>query len=94
MEASIDSIREALICTANGSQWGYWKVPIYGKDKNKTTITFYLGIYRYTHMPFGLRNTPTTFQHAVNSTLSRVQKETSLGSIDGLVIFKEKSPAR
>ena len=41
---------------------GYWQIPIYEIDKEKTAFTCQRGLYEYNVMPFGLANAPGIFQ--------------------------------
>ena len=73
MDDCIDSLSEAKVFTLLDALWGYWQVPIAEKDKDKTTFTSHMGTFRYTRMPFGLRNAPSTFQRALDIVLSGVR---------------------
>lgn len=42
-------------------QSGYWQVPVSLEDRDKTCFTTPFGTFRFTRMPFGLRNAPATF---------------------------------
>jgi hypothetical protein len=44
---------------------GYNQIIIAPKDQEKTTFTFPRGTYSYKVLPFGLCNSPTTFQRVV-----------------------------
>ncbi|GKB84037.1 reverse transcriptase domain-containing protein [Tanacetum coccineum] len=44
---------------------GYFQIPIDPKDQEKTTFTCPYGTFAYRHMPFGLCNTPGTFQRCM-----------------------------
>ena len=44
---------------------GYFQIAIALEDQEKTTFTFPFGTFAYHHMPFGLCNTPATFQRCM-----------------------------
>ncbi|GJV98940.1 reverse transcriptase domain-containing protein [Tanacetum coccineum] len=44
---------------------GYFQIPIDPKDQEKTTFTCPYGMFAYRRMPFGLCNTPGTFQRCM-----------------------------
>ena len=54
----LDSLCDADIFTTLDCNPGYWQVPVALEDRDKTSFTSYLGTFRYTRMPFGLRNAP------------------------------------
>nr|GEY41708.1 reverse transcriptase domain-containing protein [Tanacetum cinerariifolium] len=45
--------------------FGYFQIPIDPKDQEKTTFTCPYGTFAYKRMPFGLCNTPGTFQRCM-----------------------------
>nr|GFA27192.1 reverse transcriptase domain-containing protein [Tanacetum cinerariifolium] len=61
---------------------GYFQIPIYPKDQEKTTFTCPYGTFAYKRMPFGLCNAPGTFQRCmmaifhdmIEQTMERVEK--------------------
>ena len=56
MDDCIDSLGHAKVFSILDALWGYWQIPIAKEDRDKTTFTIHVGTYRYTRMPFGLRN--------------------------------------
>ena len=59
------------------------------EDKDKTAFTSHLGTYRYTRMPFGLKNGPATFQRALDIILSGVKWQICLVYIDDVIVFSK-----
>ena len=66
---------------------GSWQVPVAPEDRDKTTFTSYLGTFRYTRMPFGLRNARATFQRALDIVLSGVRWQSCLIYLDDVIVF-------
>ena len=85
----LDSLGDAQIFTTLDCNTGYWQVPVAPEDRDKTKFTSYLGTYRYTRMPFGLRNAPATFRRTLYIILSGVRWQTCLIYIDDVIVFSK-----
>lgn len=59
--------------------------------KRQTAITSHHGLYRFTKMPFGLKNAPNTFQWAEDVTLTPVRRQTGLVHLHDIVTFSKPS---
>ena len=67
--------------TLAGSKWfstvdmlsGYWQVEVDDKDREKTALCTYEGLYEFKVMPFGLCNAPATFQRLMDMVLAGLQ---------------------
>ena len=66
-------------------------MPVAPEDRDKTTFTSYLGTFRYTRMPFGLRNAPATFQRALDIVLSGVRWQSCLIYLDDVIVFSRST---
>jgi hypothetical protein len=47
----------------------YWQVDLHADDKEKTTFSTGQGLWQFMVMPFGLSNTPTTFERLMETIL-------------------------
>ena len=84
---SFDSLRDAEIFPTLDCKAGYWQVPVSPEDRDKTTYTSYLGTFRYTRVPFGLRNAPATFQRALVIVLSGFRWQSCMIYSDDVIVF-------
>ncbi|THD19318.1 Retrovirus Pol polyprotein from transposon 17.6 [Fasciola hepatica] len=77
-----------------GSQWfstldlasGYWQVEVKPEDREKTAFVIPSGLYEFDTMPFGLTNTPATFQRLVQVVLAGLPLNTCLFYLDDTII--------
>ena len=81
------SLGHEEIFTALDRNEGYWKVPIAPEDCDKTMFPSYLGSFRYTRMPFGSRNAPSTFQRTLDIVLSGVRWQSCLIYLGDVIVF-------
>jgi hypothetical protein len=66
-----------MLETLSGCQWfssldlasGFWQVELSPQDREKSTFITRFGTYEFTVMPFGLCNTPATFQRLMDTVL-------------------------
>ncbi|CAC5426210.1 Transposon Ty3-I Gag-Pol polyprotein [Mytilus coruscus] len=58
---------------------GFWQIGMAPEDKEKSAFLTSLGLYQFTIMPFGLANSPSTFERLMENVLRGLQwKELSL----------------
>ncbi|GJU72418.1 reverse transcriptase domain-containing protein [Tanacetum coccineum] len=63
------------------NQERYFQIPIDPQDQEKTTFTCPYGTFAYRRMPFGLCNSPRTFQRYDAETVRRHQSSSKLGEV-------------
>ena len=68
-------------------RWGFWQVPIRETDKCKTAFITSDGLYEYNKMPFGLKNSPPTFQHMIDAVLAGLRYSFCLVYVDDIIVF-------
>ncbi|RDX97364.1 Retrovirus-related Pol polyprotein from transposon 17.6, partial [Mucuna pruriens] len=61
--------RKSHYCFLDGFS-RYMQIHIAPEDQHKTTFTCPFGTFAYSHMPFGLYNVPSTFQHCMINIFS------------------------
>lgn len=66
---------------------GFHQVEIDEKDRKKTAFSTDGGHYEFVRMPFGLKNSPSTFQRVMNNVLGGLIGTTCLLYIDDIIIF-------
>ena len=76
-----------MVFTTLDCNSGYWQVPVAPENEDKTTFTTHCGTFRYTRMPFGLKNAPATFQRALDIILSGARWQICLVYLDDVIVF-------
>ncbi|CAB3240087.1 unnamed protein product [Arctia plantaginis] len=85
----LQSTKKGCVMSSLDLRSGYWQVST--ADRDKTAFVTPFGTYRFKRMPFGLKNSPATFQRLIDrfrsgSTLS---SRTILGYLDDLLVISE-----
>ncbi|RDX97044.1 Retrovirus-related Pol polyprotein, partial [Mucuna pruriens] len=93
----IDQVLEKLAgkshyCFLDGFS-GYMQIHIAPKDQHKTTFTCPFGTFAYTRMPFGLCNTPSTFQRCMTSIFSDLLQECMEVFMDDFTVYVDSFEA-
>jgi transposase InsO family protein len=87
MDECLDSLGDAEYFTTLDANTGFWQIEVSPKDRDKTTFSCHVGMYRFLRMPFGLVNAPATFQRAMDIILSGVRWEFVIVYLDDIIIF-------
>jgi hypothetical protein len=66
---------------------GYNQISLDPEDEEKTTFTYPFGTFAYRYMPFGLCNTPATFQRCMISIFSNMVEHHLEILMDDLSVF-------
>ena len=73
IDETLDCLGGAIIFTSLDLKSGYWQVEMDEESKALTTFTVGpLGFYKCERMPFGLIDTPATFQHLMECCLGEL----------------------
>lgn len=89
IDDSLDRLGEASwFCTLDLHS-GYWQVEMNEADKPKTAFVTRNGLFQFTVMPFGLCNSPATFERLMEMVLVGLNFNICLVYIDDIIIFGE-----
>ena len=75
IDATLDSLSGATLFTTLDLASGCWQVEVDSADKEKTTFLTSQGHFEFNVIPFGLTNTPATFQHLMECVLAGMSGE-------------------
>ena len=86
----MDCLNGAIIFTSLDLKAGYWQVEM---EENSIPYSAFtvgpLDFYECVHMPFGLTNTPATFQHLMESCLGDYHLKYCIIYLDDIIIFSK-----
>jgi hypothetical protein len=68
---------------------GFWQIPIKEEDKPKPAFITSQGLFEYNVMPFGLSNSPPTFQRCMDMVLAGLKWTRCMVYIDDIIIFSK-----
>ncbi len=68
---------------------GFWQVPIREQDREKTAFVTSDGLFHFKRMPFGLCNSPATFQRLMDQVLRHLKWSHCLVYLDDVAIFAD-----
>lgn len=66
---------------------GYWQLQVHADSKEKTAFITHNGLYEFNKLPFGICNSPGTFQRVMTHVLRGLEWDICLVYIDDLIIF-------
>ena len=90
----IDDTLDALL----GAKWfstldlksGFWQVGVDNKDRPKTSFSIQgSGLWKFKVMPFGLCNSPATFERLMERVLSNLTWKKCLVYLDDIIVFSK-----
>ena len=88
----IQEVLESMVAAVHFSTMdfksGFWQVRMAPESQQYTAFMMgNLGFYKFTHMPFGLCNVPTTFQCLMQNTFGELNLTYCIIYVDDLIVF-------
>ena len=88
MDDCIDNIGQAKYVTKFDLLKGFWKIPLTDRAKEISAFVTPDGLYQYKVMPFGMKNSPATFQRLIKMIITEL--DNCKANIDDAVIYSEE----
>ena len=86
VDSCLDSLSGAKWFSSLDLNSGFWQIAMADQDKEKTAFSTSQGLYHFTVMPFGLANSPSTFERLMENVLRGLQWETCLIYMDDIIV--------
>uniref|UniRef100_A0A1B6E8Y4 RNA-directed DNA polymerase n=1 Tax=Clastoptera arizonana TaxID=38151 RepID=A0A1B6E8Y4_9HEMI len=83
----LDKLGRAQYFTTLDLVSGFHQVEMEPASISKTAFSTETGHYEFLRMPFGLKNSPPTFQRLMNNILRGIQNETCLVYLDDIIVY-------
>ena len=84
----LESMARAAHFSTMDFKSGFWQVRMAPESQQYTAFMVgNLGFYEFTRMPFGLCNTPVTFQHLMQNTLGELNLTYCIIYLDDVIVF-------
>ena len=88
IQEALESIAESAHFSLMDFKSGFWQIKMApGSQEYTAFMVGNLGFYKFTHMPFGLCNAPTTFQHLMQNTLGELNLMYCVIYLDDVIVF-------
>lgn len=87
IEESLDALGGAKWFSTLDLASGYNQVPVAERDKPKTAFCTPFGLFEFNRMPFGMCNSPSTFQRLMERIFGDQSLQSLLLYLDDIVIF-------
>ena len=87
VDDTLDSLAQSQYFTTLDLASGFWQIQMDASSQEKTAFATYSGLYEFRVMPFGLCNSPATFQRFMESVLSELTQKICMVYIDDVLVI-------
>ena len=82
----LDSLSKSKYFSSMDLNSGFWQIGMHPDDKDKTAFSTSQGLFQFSVMPFGLANSPSTFQRLMENIFRGLQWEECLVYMDDIIV--------
>jgi len=87
IDDTLDQLRGAKYFSTLDCDQAYYQVSMHPDSKEKTSFITPDGLFQFKVLPFGLSNSPLTFQRLIDTVLGRLKWSIALVYMDDIVCF-------
>lgn len=87
IDNTLDFLGQSQYFTTLDLAAGYWQVRMQPDSQEKTAFATHSGLYEFRVMPFGLCNSPATFQRLIDTILSGLIPKSCMVYIDDVLVI-------
>ena len=88
MDDCIDKVGNSKYITKFDLLKGFWQIPLTERAKEVSAFVTPDGLYHYKVMPFGMKNSPATFQRLINTIIAGIEHCDAY--IDDAIIYSDE----
>ncbi|XP_069360781.1 uncharacterized protein [Maniola hyperantus] len=85
----ISSTKPNCVMSTIDLKSGYWQVEVAPEDRHKTAFVTPFGTFQFRRMPFGLKNSPATFQRLMDRFRAGLSNVTIVAYLDDILVISE-----
>ena len=85
----LDSLNETKFFSTLDLKSGYWQIELDPATQEKTAFVTHNGLFEFSVLPFGLTNSPASFQRLMGHILRGLEYKCALIYIDDIIIFSK-----
>ena len=87
VQDAIDTLGNACYFSIIDLRSAFLQLPIAPADREKTAFVTKQGLFEFTVLPFGLKNSPSVFQRLMHEVLRELQGRTCMVFLDDIIVF-------
>lgn len=87
MQDALDSLGQSRYFSIIDLRSAFLQLPLQPQDREKTAFTTKSGLYQFTTLPFGLKNSPGVFQRLMHKVLSDLMYKICMVYLDDIIVF-------
>ena len=87
LDEALDAVVGCSVFSSLDLAMAYHQMPIAFSDVKKTAFITHAGLFEMTMMPFGLCNTPSTYQRLMSIVLRKLMTRICLAYLDNVIVY-------